>query len=103
MASLLRKLKDLVNVSVRGPRRYKAEPAPPTETPVPEVTEAPARRHRLPEVSEAPQVEAEAPVRRVATPGSQPGKRVEEPETGAEGAEALEEERVADLLKGEQS
>jgi hypothetical protein len=109
MSSLFSKLKALVNASVRGPRRYKRESEPRSETakgahPVPEVTETPTRRRKLPEVTEAPQVEsAEVPVRPAATSTSQPATQFEDSETDETHTDTLEEERVADLLKGKRS
>lgn len=125
MSSLFNKLKALVNARGRGPRRYRAEPAPPTEAergrpPVPEVTEAPAHRHKPPEVTEAPQVESATSLRRErsverpvesievsaqpdATATSRPALVVKEPRTDESQTDALEEERVADLLKGKRS
>jgi hypothetical protein len=101
MSSLFSKLKALVNARVRGPRRYKKEPQPQAETapatrPVPEVTEAPARRVKLPEVS------VETSTRPAATVTRQPAARAEEPEADGSQFEGLEEERVVDLLKGKQ-
>ena len=91
----------------------------------PEVTEAPARPEELPEVTEAPLVETassdldELPssallaeqVGRVAEAASQSttdiarqaGSQFEKPKADKDQPEALEEGRVADLLKGNQS
>jgi hypothetical protein len=121
MSSLFSKLRSLVSARVRGPRRYETKPAPPTETarerpPEPEVTEALARQHKLPEVTDAPQVESatsprherpaeslEVSAQPAPTASSRPVLVVKEPRAEQSQTEALEEERVADLLKGKQS
>jgi hypothetical protein len=65
------------------------------------VTDAPARRQKLPEVTEAPQTDS-APIQPGAS-AAQPAARVAEPQPDEEQGETLEEERIIDLLKGEQS
>lgn len=106
MSSLLNKLKTLIGTSLRGAQRYErkddaAAEAARESTAVPEVTEAPPRRQELPEVIEAPQSDS-APVRPAAN-AAQRASRVAEPQPDKEQAETLEEERIVDLLKGEQS
>jgi hypothetical protein len=91
LSSLLSKLKSLVQAKARGPRRYKTQPTPPDE---PEVTEAPARRSKLPEVTKASPVEARV---------TRPVPARQELSADEEQTDALEEERVVDLLKGKQS
>ena len=106
MSSLLDKLRALVSANVRGPRRYNKEREALAETaqepaPVPEVTEAPAQRRQVPEVTEAPQVAQDSA--RTAVPTSTAASRVEEPKQDEDQADALEEERIVDLLKGQES
>ena len=105
MSSLLDKLRTLISSNVRGPRRYRKESSPPAEpqesSRAPEVTEAPARKQKVPEVTEAPEA-YEAPSQVAATTRQQVS-RVEEPRKEEDETEALEEERIVDLLKGEQS
>ncbi len=98
MSSLLSKLRSLVQAKARGPRRYKTQPAPPDK---PEVTKAPARRSKLPEVTEASPVEAHVMTRPAAA--SRPAPARQKLSADEEQADALEEERVVDLLKGKQS
>ena len=99
MANLLSKFRAMVNARVRGPRRYKRKPID-ESGPEPEVIEAPARSQKLPEVTEAPQAKSTAtPAQATATPARRPFTRVKEPGADKEQADALEEERVADLLK----
>ena len=105
MSSLLDKLKTLIGANLRGTGRYERKDDPATgatrePTAAPEVTEAPARRQKLPEVTEAPHSES-APIRPGAK-AAQPAARVAEPQPDEEQAETLEEERIVDLLKGEQ-
>jgi hypothetical protein len=106
MSSLLNKLKTLIGANLRGAERYERKDAPAAEaaresTGVPEVTEARARRRKLPEVIEAPRSDS-APIRPGAN-AAQPAARVAEPQPDKEQPETLEEERIIDLLKGEQS
>jgi len=106
MSSLLDKLKALVSANVRGTRRYNKEPEAPAETgedpaSVPEVTEAPAQRRKVPQVTEAPQVAKDST--RTAVPTRTAASRVKEPEQDENQADALEEERIVDLLKGQES
>jgi hypothetical protein len=106
MSSLLDKLKALVSANVRGPRRYNKEPEAPAgtaeePTSVPEVTEAPAQRRQVPEVTEAPQAAQDSA--RTTVPTSTAASRVKESEKDADQAGALEEERIVDLLKGQES
>ncbi len=98
MSSLLSKLRNLVQAKARGPRRYKTQPAPADE---PGVTEAPARRSKLPEVTKATPVEARVITRPAAA--SRPALARQELSADKEQTDALEEERVVDLLKGKQS
>ena len=105
MSNLFSKIKALLSAQARGPRRYEQAPPPPTEktrSADAEVTEAPARRTELPEVTEAP-IKTKAPARTAASPSSRPASRIEEPGASETHASPLEEERVADLLKGQQS
>ena len=101
MSSLFSKLKALVNAGARGPRRYKRKTRPQGEAakarPVSEVTEAPAHRRELPEVTEAPQIEQK--IEQIETPTRKRPTQLEEPETDQTQSDALEEGRVADLLK----
>jgi hypothetical protein len=96
MSSLLNKLKALVNASVRGPHHYQRGPHPPAgAAQVPDLVaketeawqEEEAGAHALPLVAQPPASD----VARVESPGED-----EQP------AEALEDERVVDLLKGKQ-
>jgi len=98
LSSLLSKLRNLVQAKARGPRRYKTQPAPADE---PEVTEASARRSKLPEVTKATPVEARVITRPAAA--SRPALARQELSADKEQTDALEEERVVDLLKGKQS
>jgi len=106
MSSLLNKLKALVSANVRGTRRYYKEPEAPAETvedpaSVPEVTDAPAQRRKVPEVTEAPQGAEDST--RTAIPTSTAASRVQEPGKDEDRADTLEEERIVDLLKGQES
>lgn len=106
MSSLLDKLRALVSANVRGSRRYNKDPEAPAETaeeatPVPEVTEASAQRRQVPEVTEAPPVAKDSA--RTVVPPSTAASRVEEPKKDEDQAGALEEERIVDLLKDQES
>ena len=106
MSSLLDKLRALVRANVRGSRRYNKEPEAPAEsaeesTPVPEVTEAPAERRQVPEVTEAPSVAKDSA--RTVIPTRTAASRVEETKPDEDQAGTLEEERIVDLLKGQES
>jgi hypothetical protein len=98
MSSFLSKLKSLVNATVRGPRRYQREPASPS---VPrQNTDTIPHGAEVPKVSAAPQVEQKQTD--VASPATKPpSSRMEHPRNDADRGDALEEERVVDLLKRE--
>lgn len=105
MSKLLSKLKTLVQARARGPRRYKTQPASPDEAerlPRPEVTEAPAQQGKLPEVTEASPTEVKIATTQPAT-ASRPAPAVQKLSTDEDQTDALEGERVVDLLKGKQS
>ena len=101
MSSLFSKLKALVQSGARGPRRRKTKAPDGAQEPasIAEVTEATARQRVQAEVTEA----RPAQVARTQAAASKPAPAVAEPEPGQEQAGALEEERVADLLKGKQA
>ena len=106
MSSLLGKFKSLMIARVRGTRRYDREMEPaPEETeapgPVPEVTEASLRQIELPEVVEALQVDHAPP--RTVTPTIQSTSRVEAPRKEGVQSEPLEDDRIVDLLKDDES
>jgi hypothetical protein len=106
MSSFFSKLRALLTARARGPRRYEAPGAPPTETEsqrssLPEVTEAPARARKQPEVTDAPAIET-SPAERAA-PVSQPSLGAQGVAQKEERSESLEEKRIVDLLRGEQS
>lgn len=116
MSSLLSKLKTLISAGTRGSRQHKRESTPPDETepqeaPVPEVTEAHAHQRDLPPVTEAPLAEPTArPAESIqvssrsdSTAVRRSAKPVKDADTGKDQSEALEEERVVDLLKGKSS
>jgi hypothetical protein len=109
MSSLLSKLKRLVSARVRGPRRYRKVPQTSDEAsqepaPAPEVTEAPARQRELPEVTEGrPGKRAAAPRASDSTP-DQRASALQESVQGSHGPdedEALEDDRIVDLLMGD--
>jgi spore germination cell wall hydrolase CwlJ-like protein len=103
MSSLLSKLKTLISANLRG-AEHREEPSAEgaqESTGMPEVTEAPAGRQKLPEVAEATQSHHE-PARPAAN-ATEAASRVAESQKPEEKAETLEEERIVDLLKGEQS
>jgi len=106
MSSFFSKLRALLNARARGPRGYQAPDASPTETELqrsslPEVTEAPVRARKRPEVTEAPAIETNPTER--AAPVSQPSSGAEGVAQKEEPSESLEEKRIVDLLKGEQT
>ena len=106
MSSFFSKLRALLNARARGPHRYQAPDAPSVETEpqrssLPEVTEAPARARKRPEVTEAPAIET-SPAER-AVPVSHASSGAEGAAKKEERSESLEEGRIVDLLKGEQS
>ncbi len=91
MSSLFDKIKAMVNASVRGSRRYQRERGKPIETAEPvtpdhQVTQAPPAEESL---DRAASPVAESPLPRI----EQFGREQDQTAT-------LEEERVADLLKG---
>jgi hypothetical protein len=102
MSSFLDKLKTLLGAQARGGGQDRAAPgSQEKKTPVPEVIEARPLEEKPQEVTEAPvppQVMAQ-PVETV-TPLVEEAETIETVEAGGG---ALEEERVADLIKGEQS
>ena len=106
MSSLLNKLKSLMAARVRGTRQYTREPEQPSdkaEAPgsLPQVTEASSRRVELPEVTEAPQ--AEHATSGTVTATSPPPSRVEEPRKEKARNGPFEDDRIVDLLRGEES
>ena len=107
MSSLLGKLKSLMIARVRGTRHYSQETEPPAEKtaapgPVPEVTEASPRQIELPEVVEAPQAD-HAPLQTVKPIILQSTSRVEAPRKEGAQTEPLEDDRIVDLLKDDES
>jgi hypothetical protein len=100
LSSLFSKLKTLVQSGARGPRRRKKAPDGAREPgSIAEVTKSTARQRNLAEVTEAPPAYVARPQAAV----SKPAPVVAEPKPDEEQAGALEEERVADLLKGKQA
>jgi hypothetical protein len=104
MSSLFEKLKALVSARARGPRRYRQAPEAPDEAAqetasVPEVAEAPAHRRKMPEVSEGQQPAAaiDRPARTASA--GQPAPRLQERAEAPDRDDALEDDRIVDLLK----
>jgi hypothetical protein len=104
MSSFLDKLKTLLNAQARGSRRDRETPGGQkvSETgSVPEVVEARPLEEKPQEVTDAP-----VPPQVTSLPVETIAPLVEEAETAERdetGGGALEEERVADLIKGDQS
>ena len=106
MSSLLGKLKSLMVARVRGTRHYSRETeAPPEKTavpgPLPEVTEASPRQTELPEVVEASQVDHAPP--QTDRPTIPSISRVAAPRKEGAQTEPLEDDRIVDLLKDDES
>ena len=106
MSSLLGKLRSLMIAKVRGTRHTKRETEPPPEktaapAPVPEVTDAFPRQIELPEVVEAPQIDHAPP--QTVRPTIQSTSRVEAPRKKGTQTEPLEDDRIVDLLKDDES
>ena len=100
MSSLFSKLRALVSARARGPRRHRQAPEAPGETaPVPEVTEAPARRREVPEVTEGQQLNATSAQPATTAGADQPAARLEERAEAPDRDDALEDDRIVDLLK----
>ncbi len=104
MSSLFDKLKALVSARARGPRRYRQAHEAPDEAAqetaaVPEVTEAHAHRRKMPEVTEGQQPTTET-ARPARTAGAgQPAPRLQERAEAPDRDDALEDDRIVDLLK----
>jgi hypothetical protein len=91
MSSLFDKIKAMVNAGVRGPRRYQRESGKPVETADPLAPDQP--------VTQAPP--AEELLDRAAPPLAESLlPRIEQFGRQQDQTATLEEERVADLLKG---
>jgi hypothetical protein len=91
MSSLLDKIKAMVNAGVRGPRRYQREPGRPVETAEPVTPDH--------QVTQAPR--ADESLDRTASPVAEsPLPLIEQFGREQDQTATLEEERVADLLKG---
>ena len=101
MSGLLDKLKTLLNAQARGGQQDREAPdgqEVPGAGPVPEVVEARPLEEKPQEVTEAP-----VPPKVTSQPVEMIAPLVEEAETAGTEGGTLEEERVADLIKGDPS